>query len=379
MFSRRLDWSTAPNPISTLLEQRRAAGERLLDLTESNPTRAGIHYEAEAIAAAFADPRAVRYEPTPTGLETAREAVGAYYAERGVMVAADRVLLTASTSEAYAYLFKLLADPGDEILVPRPSYPLFEYLARLESIRVVHYPVFYDHGWHIDCGALESALTGRSRAIVLVNPNNPTGSYLKRRELDRLMELCAARELALISDEVFSDYSLRDDPERVASIAGIGGPAKFALSGLSKIVGLPQMKLAWMTVSDAGAFERLELIADTYLSVGTPVQLAAPALLSMHGAIQNQIQARARTNLYWLRSAIPPDWSLLDVEGGWYATVRVPRVRSEQEWALHALHQGVLVQPGYFYDFEDEAFLVLSLLTEPSIFKEGVGRIREAG
>ena len=367
MYSSRLDWSARRNPIAELLDAKRAAGERIIDLTESNPTQAGIVYPSEEIAAAFTDVRALRYDPNPAGLLTAREEVSKYYAERGVDVSPERLLLTASTSEGYAWLFKLLADPGEEILAPRPSYPLFEYLAKLESVRVVQYPLFYDHGWHIDIGAIDALVTTKTRAIVLVNPNNPTGSFVKRGELAALIEICARRGLALISDEVFADYALRDDASRVATLAGVEDVPVFVLSGLSKVAGLPQMKLAWMLVNRTGAFEKLELIADTYLSAGTPVQVALPKLMALRDGIQRQIRERTGASLAWLRNAIPKHSAsrLLDVEGGWYATLQVPRVRSEEEWALDLLRrENVLVQPGYYYDFESEAYLVLSLLAD---------------
>ncbi len=366
IFSERLDWNTRPNPIAQLLERKRAAGEPVLDLTVSNPTQAGIEYPAEEIGAALGSAEALRYEPAPLGLPAARQAVSAYYAARGIHAPPDRILLTASTSEAYAYLFKLFANPGDEVLVPRPSYPLFEYLARLENVRVVQYPLFYDHGWHVDLGALHSLVSPRTRAIVTVNPNNPTGSYLKRAELAAL-----PGGLPIISDEVFADYPFHPDPQRALN-------AGFTLSGLSKIAGLPQMKLGWVVVPDPESLERLELIADTYLSVGAPVQAALPRLLALAGGIQRQIQQRTSANLAWLRGAIPPQSPIrvLDVEGGWYATLQVPRVRSELEWTLALLDQhAVLVQPGFFYDFEDEAFLVLSLLTPPADLREGVERL----
>ena len=371
MYSTRLEWNVQPNPIAALLDEKRRSGAVLFDLTESNPTAAGIVYPAGVIGRALADTRALRYEPTPAGLPSAREAVASYYRGRGVAVDPSRVLLTASTSEAYAYLFKLLSDPGDEVLAPRPSYPLLEYLARLESVNVRQYPLFYDHGWHLDIAALRGLIGPRTRAIVLVNPNNPTGSYLKRGELAELCTICGEHDLALISDEVFSDYALRDDPHRASTV--IGAHRAFALSGLSKIVGLPQMKLGWMVVNDASAFERLELIADTYLSVGTPVQLALPALLDACTSVQHQITARTRANFALLQAQ---PLTVLDVEGGWYAIVQVPRVRTEQEWVLELLSRyNVLVQPGFFYDFDREAFLILSLLTRPEEFEEGLRRI----
>lgn len=361
----------------------RAAGAKILDLTESNPTRAGFDYPGEDIVAALADRRSLIYEPTPAGLPAAREAVAAYYKARGYAVDPDDILLTSSTSESYAWMFKLLADPGDEILVPRPSYPLFEFLAQMESVKVVQYPLASHGGWSIDFDALARALTARTRAIVLVNPNNPTGSFVKRGELARLVALSAERGLALIADEVFADYSFGEDTERVRSLIGVSEALTFSLSGLSKIAGLPQLKLGWMVMSGPAAGRRqakgrLELIADTYLSVATPVQHALPQLLNAGASVQRQIAVRVRGNLDQLRAAIGKNSSgqILDLEGGWYATLRVPRTRPEEEWCLELLERdGVLVQPGYFYDFESEAFLVLSLLTPAEIFRRGVERI----
>jgi len=386
VFSHRLPASFAQNRIAEALARRRAAGAPILDLTESNPTAASLTYPEEAIAQALADTRALRYEPSACGLNSARDAVCRYYADRGLKVPADRLLLTASTSEAYAYLFKVLCEPDDEVLVPRPSYPLFEFLANLESVRVVQYPLFYDRGWHLDLHDLESRVTARTRAVILVNPNNPTGSYLKRREWVELSALCAARGLAVVSDEVFSDYTLGDDSGYATVVAAMAGDALcFSLSGLSKIAGLPQLKLGWMATGGpekliAEALRRLELIADTYLSVGTPVQLAVPSLLKMGQGIRTQIRGRTRANLEALRHAVRGSVvSVLEVEGGWYATLQVPRTRSEEEWVLLLLDaHGVLVQPGFFYDFSSEAFLVFSLLTPPEVFRAGVARLLDA-
>ena len=383
MFSSRLAWDTRPNRISEALHARRERGGEVLDLTESNPTRAGLlAAPAEEIAAALAVPRAAFYEPTPEGAPEARAAVSAYYAARGVTVEPDRILLTASTSESYAWLFKLLANPGDEVLVPRPSYPLFEFLASLECVRVVHYPLLYHDGWQLDFGALESLLGPRTRAIVLVNPNNPTGSFLKRAEWTRLVELCRRHSLAVICDEVFADFAFEPDENRVATLASGGDVLTFSLSGLSKVCGLPQMKLGWMVVSGPDpqrreALDRLSLIADTYLSVGTPVQLAAPRLLSLAAQFQDALRTRLRDNLTLLRACVAahPDVRLLAVEGGWYATLRLPRVRSEEEWVLALLDRGVLAQPGFFYDFESEAYLILSLLPPPETFAPGCRRL----
>lgn len=383
MFSSRLAWDLKPNRLSMLLESKRRAGARILDLTESNPTRAGLPYPVARILAALADARSLVYEPLPAGLGKAREAVAAYYAERGHEVEPGRILITTSTSESYGYLFKLLGDPGDEILSPRPSYPLFEFLAGLESVSIIQYPLVYDGRWSIDFHALESAAGPRTRAIVIVNPNNPTGSFLKRHELERLVEFAAARNLAIVSDEVFADYTFGPDAQRVTTLAGFEGALAFSLSGLSKIAGLPQMKLGWMVVSGPEAMrrramERLELIADTYLSVGTPVQHALAQLLEAGAEVRDAIARRVRENLEFLRAEIAPDspCRALEVEGGWYVTIRVPRTYSEEEWTLRLVEEdGVLVQPGFFFDFESEAYLVLSLLTQPEVFREGTRRL----
>jgi aspartate/methionine/tyrosine aminotransferase len=359
VFSSRLKWNLPPNPLSALLHEKRHAGISILDLTESNPTHAGFAYPP-GILEALSDPRALSYNPDPRGLASARQVI----AERhGVDPA--RILITASTSEAYLYLFKLLADPGDEVLVPRPSYPLFEFLANLESVRIRQYPLRYDGMWHIDFSSLE--VSPRTRAIVVVNPNNPTGSFLKPDELERLESL----DIPLVSDEVFSDYAF--SPPGVRSLVGDRRVLTFSMSGLSKIAGLPQMKLGWIVASGPHhepALERLELIADTYLSVATPVQVALPTLLSRH--LTDQIRARTAANLAYLRSKIQP----LNVEGGWYAPLQVPRIRSEEDWCLKLLgDSNVLVQPGFFFDFESEAYLIVSLLTSTDVFEEGIRRI----
>ena len=336
----------------------------------------------EELRRVFDSPGVLRYDPLPAGSIKAREAVADYYRQRGHAVEPSRILLTASTSEGYSYLFKLLADPGDEVLVPRPSYPLFEYLARMESIEVCQYRLEYDGGWAIDMDALVQAITARTRAVVLVNPNNPTGSYIKRGELEALTRMAAERGIALISDEVFSDYSFAPDSGRVTTLADVEDCAAFSMSGLSKIAGLPQMKLGWIVVAGAArmraeAIEKLEWIADTYLSVSTPVQCAAARLLEYGRAVQRQIRERTAANLAFARQALAGSaLEILAVEGGWSIIIRVPRVRTEEEWCLELLERDqVLVQPGYFYDFENEAFLVASLLTAPGEFQEGIRRL----
>jgi hypothetical protein len=366
------------------LDEKRAAGLPILDLTESNPTAAGFTYPSDAILSALADPRSLRYEPAAPGMPAARAAVSEYYAGR---VSPDRILLTASTSEAYSFVFKLLADPGDELLVPSPSYPLFDYLAALDSVRVVQYPLAYHASWNIDFEALARSITSRSRAIVLVNPNNPTGSFLKQSELGPLLALCREHNLALISDEVFADYAFDDRATLVRSLTAIDEVLTFCLSGLSKVAGLPQLKLGWIVTGGPSsdrehAFERLELIADTYLSVSAPVQWAAPTLLGLAGQMQRQIIERVRANRLFLASQIGPTspWNLLATEGGWYAVLEAPRIHSEEEVVMSLLTEdGVLVQPGFFFDFEREAFLVISLLTAEEVFREGIRRILARG
>ena len=384
MFSSRLKWDSHPNSLSTLLAQKRDAGAHILDLTESNPTNAELHYDREQVLESLADPRALRYEPAARGLLSAREAIGGYYACRGTRVEPSRILLTASTSEAYTYVFKLLCNPGDEVLVPRPSYPLFEYLAAMECVTIKQYPLRYDGAWHIEFEAIRQAIGPRTKAIVVVNPNNPTGSFLKHSEWKRLSEL----GLPVLSDEVFSDFSFGPDPSQVPTLAAPTsvhgeGVLTFSMSGLSKIAGLPQMKLGWIAASGPGhqaALEGLEWIADTFLSVATPVQWALPKLLHLAEPIRQEILARCQANLQFLQaSAKGTPCHVLNTEGGWYATVQVPRTRNEEEWALELLgEQEVLVQPGFFYDFESEAFLVLSLLTPPGVFEEGVRRMISA-
>jgi alanine-synthesizing transaminase len=378
VFSSRLKFDRNPNPISMLLAEKRRARAKVLDLTESNPTRAGFIYPEREILEALSNADALRYDPAPRGLLPAREAVSRYYAQRGADVPASRLVLTASTSEAYAYLFKLLTNPGDEVLVPRPSYPLFEFLATLESTVLKQYPLRYDGAWHIDFDALELAVTSRTRALVTVNPNNPTGSFLKREESRRLDEFAARHSLAILADEVFADYAFAEDNSRGA---GFPGAARaFTMNGLSKIAGLPQMKLGWIAASGPGhqeSLEHLEWIADTYLSVSTPVQIALPKLLDLSRGIQAQIRERTSANLALLTArAKGSPVNVLNTEGGWSAILQVPRTRSEEEWALTLLGElDVLIQPGFFYDFESEAFLVVSLLTETGAFAEGVTRI----
>jgi hypothetical protein len=381
VLSRRTRWDRTPNRLAALLERKRAEGARLIDLTETNPTRVGLTPPPQVLAA-LADPANLRYEPAPLGMPEARAAVAADFARRGARVSGDSVVLTASTSEAYAYLFKLLCDPGDVVLVPRPSYPLFDFLAALESVEVATYALAYDGEWRLDARSLAAAVGPRTRAIVLVNPNNPTGSFLKRDEVDAVFEAAARAGAAIVSDEVFGDYAFGPDPRRVATLAAERDVLGFALGGLSKSCGLPQLKLAWMAVSGPGAeaaeaIARLEVVADSYLSVATPVQRAAADLLGRRAELQAPIAARVGRNLASLEGrARRTAATLLHVEGGWSAVLRVPATISEEDRALELLERhDVVVHPGYFFDFEQEAFLVLSLLPPPEAFEDGVDRI----
>jgi alanine-synthesizing transaminase len=381
MFSRRTNWTLTKNAYTEALERFRVSGRNLLDLTASNPTEVGLQYESERLLKALASPRALEYEPAPQGLLPARKAVAGYYAEKGIEVSPEQIFLTVSTSEAYTYAFRLLCDPGDEVLVPQPSYPLFEFLADLQDVKLVPYELIYDHGWQIDFHSLECAITSKTKAVLVVHPNNPTGSYVKREEKRLLDRICDERGIAVIADEVFLDYSLGGHDQ--VSFAGSHGALTFTLSGLSKISALPQMKSAWTVLSgpDSLAQEasaRLEVIADTYLSPNAPVQWALPEMLASREGIQRQLKARVTGNLALLDEALARQsmCQRLVIEGGWYATVRVPVTRSDEELAIQMLEQqSVLVQPGHFYDFASDGYLVISLITPSHVFAEGVSRV----
>lgn len=375
-FSQRLRWDFTPNRIAHLLAEKAASRTPVIDLTESNPTSVGLRIEEAVLVEALTRPGLLDYRPNPKGIRQAREAVASYYSDRNVDVDPDHVLLTASTSEAYAYLFKLLADPGDAILTPQPSYPLFDYLVRLESLETLHYPLTYADEWRIDIEAIDRAINPQVRIAIAVNPNNPTGSYLKTSEIQHLLKVCANNDMALVVDEVFGDYLLAPGPNP-CSIGNQDGPLRFTLSGLSKVVGLPQLKLSWIVVSGAkceAAMERLELIADTYLSVSTPVQLAAAELLGQRERFQRQASKRLTANLTHLSDAVTNmSCKLLKVEGGWYAVLQLSDAVDEEELVLALLDQDdTLVQPGYFYDFPSGAHVVLSLLPETEVFATGV-------
>ena len=382
-FSGRLPASSEVNAFTRALDRLRASGTPLVDLTESNPTRAAIPYPADVLTE-LTNPASLRYDPDPVGLREARVAVAADHARRKVLVHPDDVVLTASTSEAYSWLFKLLCDPGDTVAIPRPSYPLFDHLTALEAVSVHPYALSYDGRWTIDFATLASA-PGRTRAVVLVSPNNPTGSYVSRDEIAELERFCVERGWALVTDEVFADYTL-DSVAPVTDLAARSGVLSFSLGGLSKTVGLPQLKLGWIVLGGPAAVRRqacaqLELIADSFLSVSTPVQVAAARLLDAGAAVREAIHERVRHNLTVLRAAGRrfASCDVLRVEGGWSAIIRVPSVRTEEELVLHLLErEQVIVHPGYFFDFPREAYLVVSLLPDPKRFAPAVDRMFRA-
>ena len=421
MFASRTGWALAPNRFSAALDRHRASGREALDLTESNPTRCGFAYDP-ALLAALADRRGLAYDPHPRGLRAAREAVCGYYQERGADIDPEQIILTASTSEGYSFIFRLLCDPGDEVLVPAPSYPLFEFLASIQDVKLVSYPLLYDHGWQIDLHGLAEALSPRTRAILVVHPNNPTGSFVKPAAMDVLDALCRERGLALVADEVFLDYPHDGVPRASFASSNVAPPSRrlsrgrparasgrrdrgpqnarfwrsgvgdagatgqaltFTLSGISKICALPQMKLAWTVTGGAPelareALARLEVIADTYLSVSTPVQLALPDFLAQRDEIQQQVKERVAANLAELDKQLAAQKSVrrLEVEGGWYAVLRVPVTRSDEDLAIDLLERhSVIVHPGHFYDFPGEGYLVVSLITPAEVFVEGATRL----
>jgi aspartate/methionine/tyrosine aminotransferase len=381
LFSARLPWIAAENRLAEREAARRSADRPVLDLTVTNPTEVGLSYPAQALANALGDPGVALYQPVPFGAWPAREAVAAEFARRGATVDPGAIALTASSSESYSLLFKLLCNPGEAVLVPQPSYPLFEYLARLEGVEPRPYHLSYDGRWRLDFDRL--ALDG-VRAICVVNPNNPTGSFLAREEWVRLSALAAERQIPVIVDEVFADYAFSPALDAAVTIAALPAPAlTFSLGGLSKASGLPQMKLGWIAATGpqdlvGEALRRLDLICDTYLSVGTPVQRALPALLACGAELRAQISKRVVANRQRLAATFGRNspCTLLPAEGGWSAILRVPGLMSDEDWAVTLLDRdGVLVQPGYFFDLELGTTLVLSLLTHPATLAEGARRL----
>jgi len=386
MFSERTNWPLSRNSFTLAVDELRASGVPLLDLTASNPTQCGFHYDSTAILSAFQNPAALIYDPQPKGSLAARREVARYYLDdHQTTVDPESLFLTTGTSEGYSYVFRLLCNPGDELLLPKPSYPLFEFLAGLQDVRLVPYSLAYAHGWFIDFQSLERALTPRTRGILLVHPNNPTGSYVHPEEIARLNALCRDRNLALIVDEVFLDFAFDSPPRK--TFAANTEVLTFTLSGLSKISALPQMKVAWLAVTGPDsqvrpALDRLEIIADTYLSLSAPAQAALPALLAQRHSLRPQLLSRIRENRAQLQSQLRshPACELLHAEAGWYAVLRysanssVPS--SDEDLAIHLLrHHHVLLHPGHFYDFPSANHLVLSLITPTEAFREGLQKL----
>jgi alanine-synthesizing transaminase len=378
-FSRRTRFDSAENALTQALSQARAQGRPLLDLSVSNVTEVGLSLDADTLGEALRDPDVATYAPEPFGLMVARAALSARERARGFEIAPEQIMLTASSSEAYGYLFKLLCDPGDCVLVPAPSYPLLDVLAALEGVRLIPYSLHYDGEWHLDSSLVALAKESKARAIVTVHPNNPTGSFLKRQELVILAQ-CG---LPILSDEVFSDYGFAPDTQRAVSALELRDCLVFCMGGMSKALGLPQLKLAWTLLSGPAAqvheaCMRLEHIADSYLSPSTPVQRALPRLLTQAPRLQAEIRARCLHNLAELRArcTAATGISTLQAEGGWYAILRLPHVLDDDAWALCLLEQdGVVTQPGYFYGMSRGAHLVLSLITPPDLFARGVAQL----
>jgi aspartate/methionine/tyrosine aminotransferase len=378
-FSERTGWNTEESELARAHRLRRQAGLPIADLTASNPTRCGFKYP-DSLLDALADARALDYDPQPRGLLPARESVCRYYADHGVALDPGQIVLTTSTSEAYSFLFRLLSDPGGEILVPQPGYPLFDFLATLDDVRIKVAPLVYDDGWQIDFEGMRRALSEQTRAIVVVHPNNPTGHFTKPWEAEELATICGAHGLSLIVDEVFLDYGFGATPRSFA--AGLEGVPVFVVSGLSKIAGLPQMKAAWIVAagpenahaSKQPALDRLEVIADTFLSMNLPVQCALPAWLANRAEIQEQIRTRVSANLAELdrQLATHPTLQRLTVEGGWYAVLRVPALEQDEQTVLALLERGVWVHPGYFFGLPESGWLVVSLLGEEREFNAGM-------
>ena len=385
MFSKRTDWKLTPNAFTAAQQDARAAGREVLDLTASNPTRVGLNYDADTILSSLSPVESLDYDPQPKGLLAARQAVAAYYREQHDTYDVDpeHIVLATSTSEAYSHIFRLLCNSQDQVLVPKPSYPLFEFLADLQDVKLVPYPLIYDHGWQIDFPSLYKAVDHHTRAVVVVHPNNPTGSYVHTDEINSLNSFCREYNLPLVVDEVFLDYA--HDGAARATFAANQDVLTFTLSGLSKISALPQMKVAWAVTSGpaeqvTNALARLEVIADTFLSMNAPLQLATPILLEQRKRVQPMLLDRLRVNLEELDRQLTKQGACkrLDVEGGWYAVMRVPVTRSDEELAIEILRKfSVLVHPGHFYDFPRDGYLVASLITPTDIFREGIRRVLE--
>jgi alanine-synthesizing transaminase len=388
MFSKRTNWKLEENAYTRALHRHRQGGKSVLDLTASNPTICNFRYDDAAILSALHAKESLQYEPEPKGIASARAAVIEYYRQKNPDARLDpeRLILTTGTSEAYSFLFRLLCEPGDEIAIAQPSYPLFDFLATIQDVKLRAFRLVYDHGWQIDFHGLQKTIGERTRAILLVHPNNPTGNFIKADEAEQLQTICRERNLALVVDEVFLDYEMRagkSAQKRHGTFVSSNQALTFVLSGLSKIAALPQMKVAWIAASgpDAlvrDAMARLEVISDTYLSLSAPLQHALPALLGQREKTQQQLRDRIGINFAELDKLLAGQKlvSRLEIEGGWYAVLRVPAVQSDEELAIRLLEEhSVLVQPGHFYEFAEEGYLIVSLLTPVDQFAEGICRL----
>jgi alanine-synthesizing transaminase len=388
MFSKRTGWRLEENAYTHALRRHTESGKSVLDLTASNPTTCDFQYDDAAIQSALCANDAMRYEPEPKGLRSARMAVLEYYRRKNpaALLDSDRFVLTTGTSEAYSFLFRLLCEPGDDIAIAQPSYPLLDFLATIQDVKLRQFPLVYDHGWQIDFHALNHAIGARTRAILVVHPNNPTGNFIGADEAEQLQTICRDSGLALVVDEVFLDYEIeaaRSRRKRHGSFVSSTHALTFVLSGLSKIAALPQMKVGWIAASGPrelvrDAMSRLEIISDTYLSLSAPMQHALPVLLGQREKMQRQLAGRIETNLAGLDAMLAPQGSVsrLEIEGGWYAVLRVPAMQSDEELSIRLLEEhSVLVQPGHFYEFPDEGYLIVSLLTPADPFAEGISRL----
>ncbi len=385
MFSTRTEWDFRPTDLTARLANLRARGVGVIDLTESNPTRCGFDYHPHLTLDPLSTRRSLVYEPHPKGILLARTAVAEFYARQGIHIDPERIVLTAGTSEAYTFLFRLLCNGRDSVILPKPGYPLLDYLCQMNDVLPRHIYLRRDEGWAHDLEAIGVELAARSKALVVVHPNNPTGSYVASLQRKRICEMVGASHAALIVDEVFHPFALSGDVPP-PSFSSTSECLTFTLNGISKLLGLPQLKLAWIIVSGPqeeveDALRRLEVIADLFLSVATPVQQALPVLLQDAADVAGQIRSRIRRNAMRLTECSRTHRSIecLLPQGGWHALLKLPSVRSAHEWSLHLLDvHHTLVHPGDLFDFEEEGIVVVSLIQKPEIFEEGIERISVA-
>ena len=382
MFSKRTQWTTIPNRISLLVEQKRRRGETIIDLTESNPTICGFDYPEKEILSALSQESVMKYKPEPRGLLQAREALSAYYTSFGIYINPEQIVFTSSTREAYSFLFKLLCNVGDNVLIPRPSYPLLEFLSQINDIEPKQYRLIYDGEWHIDFESLKMNLTNRTKAILLVHPNNPTGSYITQKEFDEICNLAAEHQCAIIIDEVFLPYSINSDNPKQYILEIPDSVLTFSLNGISKLIGLPQLKLSWIIIQGNSQFRaevlnRLDILTDTFLSVNTPVQFALPTLLKYAPDIQKQILSRIRSNYTSLLNCFAQSkGSILNTEGGWYGILKLPQKQSDEDLILEFLMKAnILLFAGHLFELEQHSTVITSLLPPTNTLQEALREI----